>query len=1230
MSLKSNARNTIARCQITTAVAFLTGLPVRSLLTSSALLIGSLMIGCSGPTTEQLQDQIRAAAAATSPTTDPKLLTQHEQNVKQAIEDALQKQGTNSEKADSLQEFCIALVAEEFRLTFPFATVADAEHAHFRGTVSGMMQAFRSAETNWGDRCLHACFPQDAEQGLWLQDEAASGDEVHNWLRGLQTTQDALTQISGRAVTPAAFQELCDLFVNLTFRCRNNSLRIQIVDALLEYWPREQSVIGRLFNQRLQTSSDDSAVQLYEQFAQQLALSVPLALLRRDMDQAAVQPNVAQFLQTITAFEQRAAELVIPAETQVQEALQGAMQSPLSQWGSDRAQADYLASLLQLTASEQRNLNAIAREALQQSITLQLQLALEAGTAAAITQLRDHASLLNIDSKTLQSAMLEQTSEDTAESSGRRLVFAATLPAGPARLELLKSVLQRTSLNATLLKATLRIPADPLEWAEVSQQLRALDVAAVGLAAADLFAISSELPVDSARSVLLQQSFRLEPPELPRFQAIAAMDLSEAETAELITSLEELQVPILETLQPTERTAWLNLLRESDSATTTQLLTTRLPAQLPLTFQELRRLLKPVPVPGLEALLAESARQALEQAAEEPTSDLFADALEFYEEYRQPLKLASSPVLVQASYEQALGNGDAEAVCERLRALLLHPQLITPENGIRLQQLAQSQLEQHTAKKQAIAAVTTELLTSLQSSFPPQAAALQATWIPALLQEPLDSQILRQQLPLAVSIGYLPEEQAVTALIQQLENRNAGPETATELVRFKAELATAARLLSDSELLQEQLQQQRLRWERAVVASVQVQQDDFDQLTALRPLVEDLQQPVLTGKLLHRLLELSPLSDAVAIRFHSERFLKLPDAADLLTTTASRRLLRYAISSKNWDLAEQQLDLLQQAGPLDEEEQRAAASLQNVLFALQLARNWRGRPIPINIVRTVNGQKQQLVIDLNLDTLQNESVSGVTSLAANSSLGKVNGRITEAGLELQFSPESVILHSSSEPLSVVLNEASLRSEADDIELSEMNRNGRLLVGELPDGDMTFVELPADTVPLKPYWEALNPDRRDSRLWNWYRHAPNSNLLDENRRFSFHTAAVGASGNGSGGKLTFAISDLTRDTDLILRGELITRVYFTQAREATRSIRFLRNSELQPFATEILPLRSNRVDTQYHGFHFGRKQVEIRIPQGTRLLIVDLRSLTGRELLAFNGMTVQLAKPANSQ
>lgn len=1185
-------------------------------LIQTLLLTLICLLGCGGPSVENLQSSITAATQKTAPSTDLQQIGVHRANVSQAVAESLQK--ASADVRPRLLQHCRLLAAEEFRLTYGYATIAEAESLHFLATLGGIQEAVWTQDKTWGEQCLSDLLPNESLQAEWLRDEVASQAKIQNFLKGLQAAHAELLRVSSRAVSTDALHPVLDRMLELAFRCQTAGLRTAIISGLLELWPAERSLIAKLLDQRLQKGEDLLAIAVYETYSSELPLSVPLAVLRQQLQTASEQASVTDLVQVILAYQQRAEQLGVSADEGVSDALQTATQRSLAAWGSNDNEADYLGALRDSLSPVRPQLAASIQQQIERSLPAQLQSALSTGDEQRIRDCLKRAGRLGLNPEQQRAVVENLTAADSAESSRQRLSYAAALETGPERMTLLRSVLIRKSLTTPVLQAALRLPRSAAEWSLVGEMLQD-SLSSMSVSAEDLFLLAVDLPADAPRTLLLSQAFQRKPPDVPWLRVLTRIQLADAEVAELSRTLESGGDEASGAAPGgVDVDGYVSLLRQTPSAALARLIVARIPRTTEFSLAQLRQLLTPDPVPGLQGFLSAAAGRALERAAKEPASQSFSEALEFYERYRDVLQLKASPALLQATFENALSGVEPNRVAISLRDLLTIPELLSEKNGQLLREFIVAQLRRHAAQKQPVHAATIELLTALKTNFAAEQESVSSVWTELLLADTGASATLRQNIQAAENAGFVRSEKLAEAMLQRLRTAFPAPVTADEFLKHSDQFFMMKRLFEGHQAVAPLLQAEQTRWSTLVSDRVQALQQDYAGLEQFQPVLEKSGLEQLQQASVQRLLELSPLDDAAAIRRDTVRYLKLPgQRTEQATPAASRRLLRYAISGRDWSLAEQQLRLLKSAGALDASEQAAEASLQNVFFALQLARSWQGRRIPMNIVRTVEGRRQQINIDLLLKQVQGEDVSGTTAIENLAELGTFSGRIVESGLELTFTGDSLLLLNSDAKLSVTLSPDSIRSRYDDLEFSGMDRGSRLLVGELPDGDILFLDLPRNVIPLKPRWEGLSEygERR------WF--VPPA--LDENNRLYFQTAVARNLG-GQGHKLTFAIADLTKHGDVIIRGDLIYVTATPQPKSLAPEVRFLRNAELNPFAAETIPLRPNTGENANLGRHYGRQRIELRVPRDTRLLILEF-SANGNSVVWFNGISLELPEAA---
>ena len=1186
---------------------------LRSRVTALQLLVlSSIWIsGCGRPSVDQMQSDITAAVEKIGPTLNAEQLAAHRTNISEALSASF---ATASEEVrQQLLQHCQKLVAKEFRLTFGHPTIAEIESAHFLATLGGLQETLRTVDIAWGDRCFRGLVEDNEQQSGWLQDEATAQPRIRTFLTGLQAAHTELLRSSGRAVTGETMEWVLDRMLETAFLCRTVEVRFEIVTGLLELWPGERLVTAGLLDQRLQRSEDEAAIAVYEKYSSELQLSVPLAVLRRQLMAAATQGESGALVEAITAYQQRAEQTGISADGAVGEALQTATRRSLGTWGVDDREAAYLESVRDRLSSVHLQLSTDLQQQIEGSLPAQLQAALSTGDAERVRGCLLRAGRLGLNSERQRSIVEELTSADTAEASLQRLLYVSGLSAGSERMTLLRSVVSRQSTTMAVLRAVLAIPQTPAEWALLNELLRE-HVSSMPISAEDLFLLAVDLPSEGPRTLFLSRAFQQRAPDVGWLRILTKMQLTDAEVAELRRRQESATGPRVQV----DADQIVSLLREAPSAALSQLLLSYLPEKPEYSLSQLRQLLTPAPVPGLQQYLAEAAGQAIDRAAMDSASPSFTEALEFYERFRESLQLTATPALLQAAFENSVAGGDSSRVVPSLRELSAMPELLTEQNGRKLAEFIVAQLRRHAVRKEAVDAATVELLMLLKTHFAAEQETVSTVWTQLLLADSEFSEAMQRDLATAESSGFVEAAALAETLLLRLRSTFPEPASAVEFQTHIDQLTKMQGLFEGRKGVEPLMQAEEARWTMLLTARIQAIQEDYAGLGEFQPVLEQAGLESLQGATALRLLELSPLEDDAAIRRDTARYLRISEQqTEKVTREASRRLLRYAIIGREWSLAEQQLRLLKSTGPLDTAEQAAESSLQNVFFGLQLARSWQGRRIPINIVRTVEGRRQQINIDLLLKRLNGEEVSGVTAIEELRELGTFSGRIGEAGLELTFTGDSLQLQDSRAMLSVTLGAGSVRNRYDDIEFSGMDQGCRLLVGELEDGDMLFLDLPRNRIPLKPHWEGLG----EYGVRHWFV-PPN---LDENNRLYFQTAVARNLG-GAGQKLTFSIGDLTKLGDVTIRGDLISFNNTNNPPVLSPEFRFLRNAELTAFATETIQLRPNTGDNRDLGRHYGRRRIELQVPQGTRLLIIEC-SANGSSQFSFNGISLELPEAA---
>lgn len=1167
--------------------------------------------GCGRPSVDQMQSDITAAVEKIGPTRDAERLAAHRRNISEALSAALEK--SSEEVRRPLLQHCQGLVAKEFRSTFGHPTIAEIESAHFRATLGGLQETLRTVDMAWGDQCFRGLLPDDAQRAGWLQDEATAQPGIRTFLTGLQAAHTELLQYSGRAVTGETMALVLDRMLETAFQCRTVEVRFEIVTGLLELWPGERLLTAGLLDKRLQRSEDEAAIAVYERYSSELQLSVPVAVLRRQLMAAATQGDSGALVEAITAYQQRAEQTGISADGAVSEALQIATRRSLGAWGVDDGEAAYLESVRDGLSSAHLQLSAGLQQQIEGSLPAQLQAALSTGDKERVRGCLMRAGRLGLNTERQRSIVEELTSADTAESSLQRLLYVSGLSAGSERMTLLRSVVSRQSTTVAVLRAVLGIPQTPAEWALLNELLRE-HVSSMPISAEDMFLLAVDLPSEGPRTLLLSRAFQQRAPDVGWLRVLTKMQLTDAEVAELRRLSEGAAGPRVDV----DADRIVSLLREAPSAALAQLILAYLPEKPAYSLSQLRQLLTPAPVPGLQQYLAEAAGQAIDRAAMDSSSLSFTEALEFYERFRETLQLKATPALLQAAFENSVAGGDSSQVVTSLGAMAAMPELLTEQNGRKLADFIVAQLRRSAVQKQAVNAATVELLTLLKTHFAAEQETVSTAWTQLLLADTEFSAAMQNDLATAESSGFLEAEKLAETLLQRLQSTFPEPASAVEFQTHIDQLTKMRGLFEGRKGVEPLMQAEQDRWTMLLTARIESMQEDYVGLEEFQPVLENADLDALHGATALRLLELSPLEDSAAIRRDTARYLRIAgQQTENVTREASRRMLRYAIMDREWSLAEQQLRLLKSAGALDTDEQAAESSLQNVFFGLQLARSWQGRRIPINIVRTVEGRRQQINIDLLVKRLNGEEVSGVTAIEELRELGTFSGRIGEAGLELTFTGDSLQLQDSRAMLSVTLGAGSVRSRYDDIEFSGMDQGCRLLVGELEDGDMLFLDLPRNRIPLKPHWEGLG----EYGVRHWF--VPPA--LDENNRLFFQTAEARKLG-GAGQKLTFSIGDLTKLGDVTIRGDLFCFNHAANPPVLSPEFRFLRNAELTAFATETIQLRPNTGDNRELGRHYGRRRIELQVPQGTRLLIIE-GSANGISQFWFNGISLELPEAA---
>lgn len=1179
------------------------------------VILALMLCGCGRPGISQLQSDVTAAAGRIGPVSDPQQIATHRTNVSQAVTQALQS-ATAADRAALLQH-CRTLVAEEFAQTYQFSTIAEPESLHFTGTLGGLHEAIWPTDKSWSDQCLLDLLPTAQLQQQWLESGDESVSSVQNVLRGLQLSHAELLKISGRAVSAATLQQLVENLLDVAFRSQQATLRSAIVGGLLENFGADRALIARCLDQRLQKSADPLSVDLYERYSAQLQLSVPLAVLRRQLQAAAAGNDTSVLLGEIAVYKSRAEQLAVSADAVLTEAVQTAAQRPLAGWAGSDTETETLAELLAGLSTKTPQHSAWLQQQIDMSMSSQLQLALATGDESRLRDVLKRAVRLGLTPERQVVLMEQLTSADTADSSRQRLLYAAITDQSTERVRLINSVLTRKTLTDVLLHSALSSPFSPGEWSLIRETLQQ-HLPMTEIPPDRLFATSLDLPADGPRMLLLGESVRRQPLSAGRLQVLAEAKLTEEEAEEL----QRIQQSARDSnpSQPTEAISVesaVSLLRMAPNPGFARLVLSRTAPQAAFSLPQLRQLLSPQPVAGIEDFLRMVAGQALEVAAREPAEPAFTEALEFYERYRESLKLTATPGLIQAAFENALSRKDPASVLASLRELVQRPELLTPQNSQRLQEFALSRLKLHAERKQAVAADTLDLLTTVKAHFPAAVESIAGGWQELLLQTDRGSETLKKDTQAAVKVGLADPQQLAGTMLGGLRTTFADPKSEAEFRGYREQMLQLRHLFQDFEVVGSLLQAEEDRWKMLLLARVQALQQDYEGLTGLFPLLQEAAAEVDVATASVRLLELAPLEDSAAIVRDAERYLQqaVNDPAQA-SPAASRRLLRFAVSKRNWPLAEQQLQRVKSAGPLDATEQAADSRLQNVFFGLQLARSWQNRRIPMNIVRTYQGRRGQINIDLKLQEVRGEDVSGTTAIENTVDLGAFTGRIGENGLELTLTGESLNLDAS-QGYSVTLNPASVRDRYDDVEFSGMNRGARLLVGELPDGDIVFVDLPPRVIPLKPRWEGLSEygERR------WF--LPPA--LDENGRLYFQTAVFRNLGI-QGHRLTLSVADLTKQGAVKIRGDLL---YFTGTatpKTLQPHVRILRDAELTPFATQTVQLRPNTGQNTDLGRHFGRQPIDLEIPRDVRLVILEADMLPASAVW-FNGMSLELPAAA---
>ena len=1179
-----------------------------------------ILCGCGGPGIQQLQTEITSAVGQIDPSTDGQALAAYRKSVQQSVAGVFQKAAPPL-RPDLLLH-CESLAAERFQLIFVQPTIAEGEKSHFLAALGGMQQAIWAVDQSWGNQCLQRFLPSAQQQAEWLQDESSAVPRVRSCLAGLQVSHGELQQVSGRAVSQETTRQLIDSLLGLAFRSQTMELRSEIISGLLEHWAAERPSITRMLDQRLQTGDDALALAVYSKYSADLQLSVPLAVLRQKMQAAAEIGDAQQLLLEIAGYEERAGQLGVSASGAIQQALDTATRRQMAVWMTDEDAANQLSAVLRGVVSGHPQMATELQTQIAASVTEQLQTLLTGGDLPQLTAGLQRAEKLGLSAETVRGIAEQLTSAETADAGRLRLRFAAAVPTTAERTSLVRSVLTRNSLSLPVLQAALQVPQTSAEWVLLTELLRQ-QLPAAEVTAEDLFVLGIELRESGARSVILAESFRRKAPGASWLRAMTEVDFEESEISGLQAALEGVKRDaVADTVPAVDAQTAIELLRAARQPAFARLVLSQVPATTEWTLPQLRQLLEPAPVQGLEQFLQGAATRALEAASAAPNAETFPEALEFYERYRELLQLSASPALVEAAFTNTLTGDDPAKVVTSVRNLAGMPALLNSQNGQQLADYLLRQLQARIQKKQSPGEPVSQLLKLLSEHFPDQCAAVAMAWQAALLTPKVDLAVLKQHLQTGLSTKLLEVEEFAGLVTAQLQRDSEAAVTVEDFERCAGRLRDTEDLFAGMEAAAPVLAAQRAGWTQLVTERLGQLQQDYQGLTDFLRVVDvELQREQYQQSAL-RLLELSPLDDKQAINRDCARYLKLnPQQPAAVSLEAGRRLLRHAVAVRNWSLAEQQLKRLQVGGNLDATEQAFESSLRNVFFATELARSWQGRRIPIHVQVTFNGELQQLNIDLQLQEIAGEEVRGITSTLHLKESGKFSGRISESGLELRFTEESMQTNFTSTDTKeslVRLTPASVRSSYNDVEFSGMDAGGRLLVSELPNGDMVFLDLPRNRVPLKPYW-----DGAPWRNLTWFI----GPLLDEKGQLFFQTAEFLDQGI-DGHSLTFTVADFTDAGPVTLHGDIFYIGGSPTPITRTPSVELYRNAELAPFATETVRLQPYLGTDSRLGRFLGRQRIVIQVPRGTRKLI--LKSAANRSArVMLNGVSLTLPEASNA-